>query len=355
MDKKSFIDLLDRYQQGNCSETEKIRVANWYASLDAHSAGDLSDEELSEISKRMEAAIFTPTYSRTPVYRKLYVRLAIAAAVSLITISAALYLFNGNRTEDAFLSEHQELAMVTNKNTSANNQTVELGDHSVVTLQPGASITYPKLFNGADRPVYLKGNAFFSVTKNPKKPFYVYNNNLVVKVLGTSFFVKESANGKAAQVDVNTGKVMVAENAKKSLFAALATKPAKAVLITPNQKAVFDNEDHQLTKSLVDQPLTCAVRAFRAELHNGQLTDERKVAASNHQFSETSLKDIFKILSSEYSIDIRVADESIYACTFTGDISKKGLFEQLSLICQSVSGSYQIEGTSILVKGVKCH
>ncbi|RZM25308.1 MAG: FecR family protein [Pedobacter sp.] len=355
MDKRSFIDLLDRYQQDNCSEAEKMLVEQWYASLENKRSTSLSDQELSEISRRMETAVFAHAHPKKSIHRKLYVRISVAAAVALIAVTGSLFIFSGNQAEHAFIKDHQELAMLTETNSTANVQIVELSDHSVVTLQPKASITYPKIFNGSDRPVYLKGDAFFAVSKNPKKPFYVYNNNLVVKVLGTSFFVKESANGKTAQVDVNTGKVQVDENENRSLFSVIISHHAKTVHITANQKAVFNDRDQQLTKSLVDQPLTCAARVMRAEIHAPNQAAEVVPLNSNYKFAETTLKDIFKILSYEYNIKINVADESTNGCTFTGDISNKGLYEQLSLICQSVSGSYQIDGTSILVKGIKCH
>ncbi len=60
-----------------------------------------------------------------------------------------------------------------------------------------------------NRDVYLSGEAFFEVTKNPDRPFRVFANEIVTKVLGTSFTVRSFENDTTIQVIVRTGKVTV--------------------------------------------------------------------------------------------------------------------------------------------------
>ena len=57
--------------------------------------------------------------------------------------------------------------------------------------------------------MYLNGEAFFEVVKNPKKPFLVFTKDIVTKVLGTSFTVKAFDGDKEVKVMVKTGKVNV--------------------------------------------------------------------------------------------------------------------------------------------------
>ncbi len=64
-----------------------------------------------------------------------------------------------------------------------------LADGSIVHLNAGSTIRYPASFD-RKREVYLSGEAFFEVVKNPSRPFLIHLDNGTVKVLGTSFNVK---------------------------------------------------------------------------------------------------------------------------------------------------------------------
>ena len=80
--------------------------------------------------------------------------------------------------------------MVEQTNNSNKPQIITLSDGSSVLLQPNSKLSYPKIFTGNERKVYLSGEGFFEISKNPKKPFFVYANEIVTKVVGTSFRVK---------------------------------------------------------------------------------------------------------------------------------------------------------------------
>jgi transmembrane sensor len=85
-----------------------------------------------------------------------------------------------------------------------------LPDGSVVTLNKTSSIGYPSKFKGNTRPVTLKGEAFFNVAPDKKKPFTISVNDVQVTVVGTSFNVK-SHDGNT-EVVVETGVVRVTKN-----------------------------------------------------------------------------------------------------------------------------------------------
>ncbi len=87
-----------------------------------------------------------------------------------------------------------------------------LSDGSVVVLNKNSSISYPSAFKGDKRKVNLKGEAFFSVTPDKKKPFVIDVNDVQVTVVGTSFNIK-SHEGKT-EVVVETGIVRVTQNGK---------------------------------------------------------------------------------------------------------------------------------------------
>jgi len=329
MNQKSFLDLLSRYQAGECSEAEKAWIDNWYHKLNSTNLNELSVEDLEDMQEKVWLKIIEPK----PKVKKLWRNLSIAASITIAFFISGLYLANRNYAERSFVNENDGLNLISKTNEGNCSIVVSLSDQTKVTLEPKASIIYPKDFATDKRTIYLKGNAFFAVSKNPKKPFYVYHQNLVVKVLGTSFFVRSPVNDQPAQVSVRTGKVQVNENGKSTLFN-LSTKRIAPVLLTPNQKAVL--ADHSLKKTLVEKPVPLAV-AYH-------LTNTVK-----YNFKEEQLKTIFKTLSDAYGIVIKCDNEEILTYTFTGDLSGKGLYEQLDLICGSITSKYRIVATDILI------
>ena len=138
------------------------------------------------------------------------------------------------------------LAIITYLMRSGNNDTAEqiatagetvltdtLPDGSVVTLNKQSSLIYPGKFKGETRTVTLKGEAFFHVTPDKKKPFIISVNNIQVTVVGTSFNIKSNISG--TEVIVETGVVRVARNGKtielrageKLMFSAADSIPVK--------------------------------------------------------------------------------------------------------------------------------
>lgn len=59
-------------------------------------------------------------------------------------------------------------------------------------------IEYPVQFSENERKVYLKGEAYFTVTKQEGVPFIVCSGNTEVTVWGTEFNVRNYADGKIA-------------------------------------------------------------------------------------------------------------------------------------------------------------
>ncbi|MFC3562344.1 FecR family protein [Pedobacter jamesrossensis] len=335
MNKQSFYDLLTRYQSGTCTESEKLWLNQWYGSLGDKNVNHLSSSELDEMKNdvwlQLQQNITLPKKRNT--LKLIWVKTAIAASITIAFIVSGIYIFS-DHAESAFMNENSGLSLISKTNETSKPIIISLNDNSLVTLEPKSNIIYPKVFAANNRKVYLKGDAFFSISKNAKRPFYVYNNNLVVRVLGTSFFVKQSSKNLPAEVAVRTGKVQVKENTCNNLIDLPGDKTATPVLLTPNQKGLF--KAHNLKTTLVEKPIPLA------EAYNVK-------NSISYNFKEESLKSIFKTLTDAYGIEIKSDNEEILAYTFTGDLSKKGLYEQLDLLCGSISSKYQIKGTSILV------
>jgi ferric-dicitrate binding protein FerR (iron transport regulator) len=124
---------------------------------------------------------------RKSKYKKLYLRIASAAAVVFFAMTCGMaYLY---------MAEPNEIYTY-----SAQSVPVEylLEDGTKVTLNKNSSLTYSSNFGKERRDVKLTGEAFFRVTKDKTKPFAVEALGTMTEVLGTSFNV--SVNNKTGNV-----------------------------------------------------------------------------------------------------------------------------------------------------------
>lgn len=127
-----------------------------------------------------------------------------AAACVVVLLCATFFLYYHSSGKGAG-------EMLTLQNTDRDNILVKtLDDGSTIYLASDASLSYPKSFSAKERDVSLQGEALFDVAKNPEKPFLIETEKVIVRVLGTAFKVKSSADG-AFELAVKRGRVRVTE------------------------------------------------------------------------------------------------------------------------------------------------
>lgn len=111
-----------------------------------------------------------------------------------------------------------------------------LSDGTRVWLNAETELVYPVRFNGRQRVVYLKGEAYFDVAKNEEMPFLVQVEDVSVKVYGTEFNVNTYGGVETVLV---TGSVSMNQGGKE-------------VLLEPNQKGIFDKLKGEIRVENVD-------------------------------------------------------------------------------------------------------
>ena len=92
---------------------------------------------------------------------------------------------------------------------------VVLADGTKVWVNAESELRYPVQFSGTERKVYLKGEAYFAVTKQVTKPFIVCLDQAEITVLGTEFNVRNYENEAIATTLVK-GSVSVTDNSNIS-------------------------------------------------------------------------------------------------------------------------------------------
>ena len=346
MTRFQFHNLLKRYLDKEATPEELSLIDTWYELLENENLKEISSNDLDEIEGRLWHKIQAqtiykpslPTDSKAKVVNFNWKRFVVAASIVLAVASSSIYyLYPSFRQKTlADLIPKQGFRML--HNSSQQLMTVALNDGSSVKLKPNATLHYPVLFVGNRREVYLEGEAFFDVAKNPSKPFYVYDNNIVTHVVGTSFWLKSNANNKQVSVEVVTGKVEVYENDE---LVKIAPSKSNGVIITPNQKVVYTQSQQKFETTIVEKPVLVSDATI-------------DVLKPKLIFDDANVSEVISLLQKLYGIEIVVENESINNCPFTGDISELDMFKQLDLLCKSIGKSYEVVGTKILIKGNGC-
>lgn len=138
--------------------------------------------------------------------------------------------------------------------------TFALPDSSTVILNSGGEVTYSSDF-GKRRYVWLKGEAFFKVTKNIDSPFIVHTNDFNVKVLGTEFNVSSTSINQT--VSLAKGKVNV-----------LLKESKDEINLIPNEELVWNSKTKLVIKRNFD------INKVAAWKDNVLILDDENIAAA---------------------------------------------------------------------------
>ncbi len=335
MNQYEFNQLLEKYLAGECSPDEERLVHEWQENALKTNTLLLSEPEQVSVKKRLwqriTEAVFEETTPR-PFYKTPWFQWAVAASVAVVLGGGWLLTrqtkFNKNPITHTLQTPHG----IEVKNTAANPRQIHLEDGSVVILKANSSVTYPEHFGKQSRSVFLKGEAFFKVKRDPTKPFVVHAGELVTEVLGTSFTVKSYDDAQSIEVLVATGRVSVYENSNK------LNQQRNGLILTPNQKIIFDKVSRKLTSSIIEQPVL-----IQPPTH-----------PTTFIFDETPLPSVLKKLENAYGLQIIVENQMLNQCVFTADLNELPLRTQLDLVCKSVNATYEQRGTSIFINGEGC-
>ncbi|MBS1564604.1 MAG: FecR domain-containing protein [Bacteroidetes bacterium] len=211
------------------------------------------------------------------------------------------------------------------QNTGVVPLDIALGEGSSVRLQPGGELSWPQQFLPGKREVSLNGAAAFSIAPDVRRPFFVYCNGLVTRVLGTRFDISAGPHANTVEITVSSGKVEVSEKST-----------GKGLVLTPNQKLVYTTAGGRFETGLADHP------------------QPLKAGLPPMVFKATSLREVFGWLESNYGIGMDVENEMLYNCRFTGTVPVTELHEVLKGICPSLHIIYEARGVRMLFKGAGC-
>jgi ferric-dicitrate binding protein FerR (iron transport regulator) len=193
---------------------------------------------------------------------------------------------------------------------------IVLSDGSKVWLNAESSLTYPVGFNGKQRTVQLKGEAYFEVARDKSKPFRVQMPDGFVRVLGTHFNLKAYADDSAATTTLMEGSVAMGRG----------------------------------TDSLVIRPGEFAMIDFRGLLQKGKADTTQAIAWRNRLFlfHNASYESILRELARWYNVEVIFTHHSNQR--FSGLLPRdRPLGELLSILEKEGHVQFSLEGRNLKV------
>lgn len=383
MTDQEAIELLKRFETGECTAEEKLLLYNYYDELDRSSPNLdawLPNEEIrQQVWQELKSEWLDR--QRAAKLRRLY--WPVAAAVVLVLALGAWYLTlqpkavrdvyalnkehdipaGGNRAV-LTLANGQQITLdsaaagtiaiqagvtisqsatgqlvytITDAGTAANTGAgfntistpnggqykVVLPDGTQVWLNAASRLKYPVKFIADERKVVLNGEAYFEVTKNPDRPFIVNAGNQVVKVLGTRFNINSYTDEQEIKTTLAEGKVKVS-------------------LLDPNNNLPLN---HQFTLRPGQQAVSTA-----ASLKLKEVSADEAIAWKDglFVFSQSSIKQVMQQISRWYDVDVDYKD--LPEKRFEGEISRDiPLSELLRAIEKTNQITFLIEGRKLTV------
>lgn len=228
------------------------------------------------------------------------------ACVLFIPLLFLLSYYRVHSTDHLYLSQQGCLDTVEIQAPSHSRATVHLSDGTVVYLNYGSTIKYPRFFSKGSRPVELSGEAYFKVAHKPKQAFIVESKGIHVVALGTSFNVNAYPDQDILSATLVHGKLEL----RRAIAEGFAFETME---VKPNQHVSINLNTGEQTSSQGNIQKYIAWK-------DGKLL-----------FEETNITVMAQTLGRMYNTDIEVDDE-IKELTYTATFIDDPLFLILDLM-----------------------
>ena len=236
----------------------------------------------------------------TAVVKQLWPQAAWVAAA----VIGLLLLVGGYFSRPISHSPKPTLAYLRKHVPAGHIDSLTLSDGTRIVLNAGSTLTYPVKFAATRRDVYLVGEAYFRVTKNPAQPFVIHSGALQTRVVGTSFNVYAYPRATRQEVTVLTGAVRVSDAGSK-----------QQVALQPAQRAVFEPTTHRLHLVPAAKP------SLSVAWRQGQL-----------RFEDAPLDEVLDKVSTRYGVVIRPRAPRLGNCRLTVRFGTETLPEVLQVL-----------------------
>ena len=246
----------------------------------------------------------------------------VAAALALFALAFFTYSSEWNNPTD--ISE-PEIGLIEKIAPEGKISSFQFEDGTSVRLFSGSIIRYPATFGEGSREVYLDGEGFFEVEKDPSRPFIVETNTLKTTALGTSFNIRTYGDGKC-NVSLVTGKVKV------EMLRNIHGRKANALFLDPGEEATmeldavlkqsFNIEETTswkdgyiyLENKSFDETINILQRWFKVDFevkNRAKVQNNLQEKKGNGTFKNQSLENILKVVGHSFEFTYEIKDNTV--------------------------------------------
>ncbi|MCE5331432.1 MAG: FecR domain-containing protein [Bacteroidales bacterium] len=321
-----IVDLLQRYEQGQISNTTKQALDNWTPDItnienypmDEHKATDARKKVSKHVTAHIRRDMKRPAIQ--PIGRNRYRRYATAVVIFILLGGGVLH-YTQNNTFNQPESGVMADANTFFQTTDAQIKQITLPDGSKIHLNRGTKVSYASnAFNRHQREVWLEGEAFFEVAKNPEKPFIIHTGVMTTTVRGTSFNVKAYPQLAENVVSVRTGKVQISQQGKQ------------LAMLTPNEQIIYNTLNNQYKTGVADGENAAGWRDGRLILNSAN-AEELKLR-----------------LKQQYHVDLVIQDKALKDIMLNSSFAKgTSLNEVMNTIADFYNVKYNITSSGQVV------
>lgn len=199
---------------------------------------------------------------------------------------------------------------------------VTLADGTEVWLNADSELEYPVKFTSDKREVRLKGEAYFSVKKDTKKPFLVRSGEYQLKVYGTEFNLNTYKNNEIQAVLV------------KGSVGFKANRTAGEVRLKPNQLGVADEATGKTEVKDVD---VYPYIAWKSQ---------------DVVFVNERLESIMEKAARWYDVNVFFQNESLKDLRFFGNMQRYADIQELLFFLENTSDArFSVKDRTVIVSG----
>ena len=251
---------------------------------------------------------------------------AIAASISLLaTFSFVFYALNQSSVEIQQSSIHKENVK---GNPAGRKNTFHLSDGSVIKLNASSKMRIDDNFGIEKREVYLEGEAYFEISKNPQKPFIVHTGNVSTLVTGTVFNVNAYRENSSITVAVYEGSV------NTILY---HDTGSDTLMLKRSDMAIYEKSSSKLSKTSFNY---LEIMGWK----DGII-----------YFEDANSSEVFSYLERWYGVDIHASEQDKIMGAFHGEFKNEALDNVLKSISKALFFDYQIndDNTEVFIKPKK--
>lgn len=288
-----------------------------------------------------------------------------AAAIVILVCCSALYLFRGNTRQElppvalsptvekaiatsqkagrqeaeltlvgrdnskvqvSSIADYQKILaetpadVVYNLSTKADKEFwITLDDGTRVHLNNNSHLKYPAAFGSDSRVVYLEGEAYFKVAKEPNRPFVVTTANGTVKEYGTEFTVNTRSQHGKTEVVLIAGKISVTPN------------QGIEKMMRPGERAIMNNQS--------------------SEFSDIDLQPYKAWNEGEFMFQDTRMDVLMDVLAHWYGLEVIYQNPHARSILFTGTLDRYGHVSTMLKAIGVVTGlDVKLVGNQVIIK-----